>query len=263
MLVVVRSQFILRSLGLGTLMCLLTGCVNYQLGLDLHWDGSGTLNQQVQIEPLLAVLARPQIQQVMRQLSIQTEQVGAQLTTTEDLSELQVRLAFRQLRDLEMKFKILFATTAASPKQEPITTTKLERPAAQSTPTILSMGTLVKSVQLDTRDFFVMTYYHAVGEFDLRPWRHIPLRVYGQTLSLPSDKLVQLHLRLGLPWPALATNAREVQGNTLVWQISTERINKLEASFLLPNLVGLSWVSGIFSLLSLGLGLRWLARRAS
>ncbi|WP_287130047.1 DUF3153 domain-containing protein [Candidatus Cyanaurora vandensis] len=226
-----------KSLGFLVLLLTLTGCVNYRLGLELGWDGSGTIIQQLQVDPFLASLARANIADLKEQVQERAARAGGYLDRQEDPRILQVVIPFRELQQVEGKLGQFFGDTAQS--------------SAGSSSTVRST---IQSFQLEEQNFFVVKLYKLNGVLDLTNLARLPLS--NGALTFQADGLINCELAITLPFAALSTNATRTTGNTLIWVIQPDAPNPLSLSFLLPNIPGLM----VLCVLALGavlvLGLR-------
>ncbi len=222
-----------RYLGLFALGLVLTGCVNYRLGLVIHWNGSGEISQLMTVEPALALFAQDQLRELELQARQRAKQAGGIFRRTSDGSQLEVVIPFQQPQEIETKLDLFFEPDPKNKAAVPPT-----GPVAEA----------LKSPKLETRNFWIADYYRLSAALDLTKVMAIPLE--PGRLQISGDRLVNLELAITLPWPALSSNATLTQGNTLIWKISTQRINRLEVGFLLPSLpalvvVGIAALGGV------------------
>jgi hypothetical protein len=209
-----------KWLGLAALGLLLSGCVNYQVGFVLGWDGRGVIEQILQLDPLVVSLARPQLVTFNRDLQQRVAQVGGTLTT--ETTGLKVTIPFQSPQEIESKFATFFQSN---------------QPKTATTPSWLTATT--QSFRVEETNFWVA-----------RALSRLPI-AYGQrSFQLAADNLLTMQLRVVLPLPPLKSNATQQQGQTLLWDIKLNQLNPLEISFLLPNLpllgfLGLGGLGGV------------------
>jgi len=215
----------LKGLGLVALLLTLSGCVSYRLGLVLSWDGSGTINQRLQVDPLLASLARLNLGDLQQQIRQRAERAGGTLDTSEAPSAWTVVIPFKEVAQIEPKLTKFL--------EDPITQGAAVRSAVQQT---------VEAFRVEEQNFLVVKSYHLKGVLDLRNLMRIPNS--GGILRVETEGLLEAQLQITLPWAPLASNANRTEGNTVTWMIEPDRPNPLDITFLLPNFPGLLLVLG-------------------
>lgn len=226
-----------RTMGLVALLLLLTGCVNYRLGLVLSWDGSGSIHQRLQIDPLLASLARLNIIDLQQQIRQRAERAGGTLDASEAPAALTVVIPFKEVAQIEPKLSQFLA--------QPTTQVAVPGPGLKQT---------FRSFQLDEQNFLIVKSYRLKGVLDLTNLIRIPNS--NGLLRVEAEGLINAELTITLPWAALSSNANRIEANTLIWMIAPDRPNPLDVTFLLPNIPGLLLVAGLGIFIWLGVRLR-------
>jgi len=238
----IATQFWQRSrrLVLGLLaMLLLTGCVDYDVGIRFDTPNRGAIVQHIQLGDRLRGLSGETAQQWLETLEQRGRQLGGRVERLPE-QDIILTIPFSNAADLETKFNQFFSPSNAQPL---VRTTSLDAlPEIQSHLTVRRNNLLLLErnslrYDLDLRSLGVSS---ASGQVVLSPTR-----------------LFDLEFRLDTPWGARSGNApeslrptRTENGTQLVWSLVPGELNHLEAVFWLPSPLGIGAL--VIGLLVLG-----------
>ncbi|WP_218080046.1 DUF3153 domain-containing protein [Anthocerotibacter panamensis] len=212
---------VVKPVGLLALLVALSGCVQYRMGLDLAWDGSGTISQNLQVEPILADLVAPQLEDLTQQLQNRATKAGGRLRHKGASGLFEVVIPFQSLGQVEDKLNRFFSD---APKSSSASAPQLTR--------------VVQSFRLEEHNFFLVTYYHLTGVLDLSELTRQSFTVSGHKIQVQAEPYAKLQLSMTLPFGALSSNANRTEGSTLLWNIRPNQPNELTLNFLLPGIPG-------------------------
>lgn len=202
----------------------LTGCV--QSDIDVHYldQHHGEIVQHIQLAQLNR-LNRATTQAWLKQIDQRAKQLGGrtQKPTDEDVV---VTIPFSNSKELESKFNQFFRPIAADDTQ---TDAPLDLPDIQS-----HLSVRESNLILVLRD-------HLSYDVDLRS---LGLLSSEGNLLINPGTLFDLKFSLSTPWGAQSlTNALALaptlEGDRLVWTLTTGEINHLEATFWIPSPLGI------------------------
>jgi hypothetical protein len=230
------------------LLFALSGCAQYRLGLQFNWNASGTITQNLDLEPALVRLAGFPYAQFIRSIKKRAEGLGGKVDTVQE-GQLAIQIPFKNPEELETKFNKFFndpLVLASKPVQtyQPVQYYQVQNslPAPMTKFSVQNQSWLLV-------DAYVLTY-----DVDLTQ-TSIPLPS-GNLLMINLAELVKLEFALSLPFSPWQSNASRKENGVLIWDVIPGQDNRITATFLLPNLWG-----G----LALGLGIMvvviWLAMK--
>jgi Protein of unknown function (DUF3153) len=220
------------------LLFTLSGCVQYRLGLQFNWNASGTITQNLELEPALVRLAGFPYEQFIRSIKKRAEGLGGKVETVQE-GKLAIQIPFKDPRELEIKFNKFFNDPLVLASDAVQTYQPVQYRQVQNT---LPAPTAKFSVQKQPWllvDAYVLTY-----DVDLAQ-TSIPLPS-GNLLMINPAGLVKLEFALSLPFSPWQSNANRNENGVLIWDVIPGQDNRITATFLLPNL----WAG-----LALGLGI--------
>jgi hypothetical protein len=108
----IRSLQIIRSLALIFCCVLMTGCVDYQLGVTLDSPHSGEMTQHIQ----LTNQTNPTAQSLLKRLQQQTRSVDGGTYKALSQQDVTITIPFHNAKDLEAKFNRFFAANVEQDK---------------------------------------------------------------------------------------------------------------------------------------------------
>jgi hypothetical protein len=246
----------LRWVGGFACLFLLTGCVHYRLGIAFDWLGHGSIEQVLQLDPAITQAGGTQMQDLTKQLSLRTEQLGGSAFQFND--ELHLMIPFANSDELSQKVNQFLGQPMAnalsiSPStQAKVAPSKLSAPAGKTTTSTTAHSP--QPFRIETENHWLWTEYKVIADLDLRN----PLHASGSEAFLSAIGVVNLEFALTTPLMASSSNASEQDGNTLIWHLQLEQVNHLEAGFNLPN-----WQLLLIVPLGVGIFLLWRSKKVS
>jgi len=225
-----------RSLWIMVLAALLlSGCVQYETGIQFSSPHAGTLVQSIRLGEPFGALSGDSQTQWFQQLQQRTREVAGRAQSVGD-RELQITIPFTSGQDLERKFNQFFSPTTA----------------ADSPDGADLLAGVTSQLHLYQNNALLLVRHRLVYDLDLRS---LGLAAGQGTTLLTPGSLLTLKFSLTTPWGARAgttTAIVERQGRTLTWSLQPGQVNHLEAVFWLPSPVG---IGGFVIILVVGLGI--------
>lgn len=214
---------------------LLSGCVNYDVGINFEGTHRGTIVQQIELEERLTNFSGAQVQEWLKSIERRARQLQGK---SERLSEreLRVTIPFSSGAELESKFNQFFNPIERKQQMPP--------KAAQA----LDLPTFDSKFHLEQGNFLLVERNYLSYDLDLRSLG--VLSNDGKVLVSPGS-LLDLRFSLESPWGARSVN-RAIDmprpetyegGQQLVWTLQPGQVNHLEAVFWLPNPLGIGTVA--------------------
>ena len=208
---------------------LLTGCVNYDVGVKFDHPNRGEIVQHIKLaERLTSFSGAPaeewidSIERRTRQLQGKTKRSGQNITVT---------IPFNNGAELEAKFNEFF---------NPVS----EENQANSTPS--DLPDINSHLKLNQNNLLLLVRNRLSYDLDLRSLSLISAN--GNVLISPGS-ILELKFGLNTPWGARsieadnATTPKPVKnGRQLVWTLKPGELNHVEAVFWLPSPIGIGSV---------------------
>ncbi|MEC4892724.1 MAG: DUF3153 domain-containing protein [Oscillatoria sp. PMC 1051.18] len=229
------------------LVTLLTGCVNYDLGVNFNGSHQGTITQRIKLGEQLTSFSLADSQQWLNSVEQRAQQLGGKARQLSQ-QEVVVSIPFNNVEELETKFNDFF---------NPENNQKYNSARTKA----LDLVKLNAVMQANSNNFLLFQRNHLRLTIDLRALGVIAEK--GNVVISP-DTLVEIDFRLRssgkIRTISTANNGivPEVtrQGNELVWQLQPGQINYIEAVFWLPDYLGLGTVA-IMLLILLGFRIKY------
>ncbi|MEM6610667.1 MAG: DUF3153 domain-containing protein [Cyanobacteria bacterium P01_C01_bin.72] len=229
-------------LGLATL---LTGCVDYDVGVNFATPYSGEITQHVQVSPQLSALAPKDTKKWLNSLEKRSHKLEGKVKKLND-QELLLTIPFGNGAELAQKFNQLFQTSVI-----PNATIPLEERE------LIKLNSQVKIAQSNL--VFVERNYLDLA-IDLRALKMLTAQ---ERIIINPDSLVNLEFQLTTPWIAHSISDGDnlqPQENplrkSLIWQLNPGEINHIQAVFWLPSPIGIG-AAAIILLMILGYLLKY------
>lgn len=210
------------------LATLLTGCVDYQVGVNFATPYSGEITQQIKVSDQLSNLAPSETKKWLNSLEKRSRKLDGKVKKL-NTQELLLTIPFGNGAELAEKFNQLFQTNimpnATIPKEK------------------LDLIKLNSEVSIHQSNLVFVERNSLDLAIDLRA-----LKVLTQQdrIVINPDAVADLKFQLTTPWIAHSiSNADNLQptNNTLqkslVWQLNPGEINQIEAVFWLPSPLGI------------------------
>ncbi len=215
-----------------SLVTMLTGCVDYDVGINFQHPHNGTIVQHITIGQQLASLSETEAKKWLRSIEKRSQKLQGKVKKINS-QELLVTIPFGNGAELVSKFNQLFHNEAYSNYSE--TDNQLTQLDSQ---VALKQSNLI----LFERNSLDLT-------IDLRALESLS---HQEKVTIPVESLADLEFHLNTP-----SLTRSVSGKTnlqatkteegLIWQLQPGQINHIKAVFWLPSPVGIG--AGIIILL--------------
>ena len=227
------------------LATLLTGCVDYDVGVDFSTPYSGKITQHIKVSDKLSNLTPSDTKKWLNSLEKRSRQLKGKVKKL-DSQELLLTIPFGNGAELAQKFNQLFQTTivpnATIPKDQ------------------VDLIQLNSQVSIHQSNLVFVERNSLDLAIDLRA-----LGVLSQQdkIIIDPDSVADLEFQLTTPWIARSlshTDDLQPISNTLkkglVWQLHPGKINHIEAVFWLPSPIGIG-TAAIILLMILGFLLKY------
>ncbi|HLO88820.1 MAG TPA: DUF3153 domain-containing protein [Nostocaceae cyanobacterium] len=205
---------------------LLSGCVQYNLGVNYNSTNSGELIQHIQLSDKLTSFSGDYIYEWLDSLERRARKLNGSVQRIAP-AEVIVKIPFSNSQELQEKFHQFF-NYRIDKKNEKLDETEL--------PNIAS------NLLVDENNFLLLSRHKLTYDLDLRSLDVIAGK--GNILT-NTGSVVNLDFSLQTPWGAkniLTTDDAikpEKKGNHLVWKLLPGKINHIEVVFWLPNFLGI------------------------
>ncbi len=213
------------------LASLLTGCVNYEVGINFATPYSGEITQHIKVSNKLSNLAPGDTKQWLNSLEKRSRKLDGNIEKLNS-QELLLTIPFGNGAELAQKFNQLFQTSilpnATIPKDQ------------------VDLIELNSQVSLQQNNLVFVERNHLNLEIDLRA-----LKVLSQQdkIILDPDSIADLQFQLTSPWIIRSVshedNLQPLKNplkKGLVWQLHPGQVNHIEAVFWLPSPLGVGAV---------------------
>jgi hypothetical protein len=227
---IIKNSNVMRFL-LPIVLCLvtfLTGCVDYQVGINFATPYSGEIIQQIRVSDQLSSLAPKDTQKWLNSLEKRSRKLDGRVKKLNP-QELLLTIPFGNGAELAEKFNQLFQTNIVPDATIPKEKAELIKLNSQVS---IKQSNLV-FVERNSLDLAI----------DLRA-----LKVLTQQdkISIKPDAVADLKFQLTTPWVARSvSNADNLQPSNnllqkgLVWQLHPGEVNHIQAVFWLPSPIGI------------------------
>jgi len=225
----------LRVLGVIVLVSvLLSGCVNYDLGVRFDGEHHGKIVQQIKLGEKLTKLGDAEATEWLRSLESRAKQLQGKTQRLSD-REIAIAIPFNNGKELVSKFEQFF---------NPVGHPEDPRLAAESD----SNPSFNSNLRLDQNNFFVVQRNHLSYDLDLRSLGVI--NSDNGKVVVTTGSLFDLQFSLETPWGAnsieKSPNAIRPKiyddGHQLVWTLQPGQINHIEVAFWLPSSLGIGMI---------------------
>jgi hypothetical protein len=229
----------LQTLLIGILVAIaLSGCVQYDLGIEFDDQTHGQITQQIQLSQQFTDLSADEIAAWTDSIERRVHDLGGK---TEILSPqtLNVSIPFYNGAELEQKFNQFF---------NPVVSEASDLPQVPLT----EVPQLSTQLNLKQQNFIFALRNRLNLDLDLRS---LALEITDSQITIDPEGLIDLDFNLTTPWGAhlIQSTAREdgshplvvlakQEGKQLIWQLEPGQINHIEAIFWVPSFVGIGTV---------------------
>jgi hypothetical protein len=233
-------QFLWKRLFLLLLPICLTGCVNYDVGINIAGLHQGQIVQHIQLGEQLTSFSQADVEDWLGSLQKRAKQLGG---STERLSsqEMELTIPFANAEQLESKFNRFFnPNTRSQPPSE--------------------LVQLDSQLTTQQNNFVLFQRTHLKLNIDLTALGTIKgdnSRIVG------ANSLLDLEFRLNTPWgmeiiapdPAANSSLVKQTGGETVWYLQPGENNQIEVVFWLPEPLGFGAIA-ILAIVYIGISIK-------
>ena len=208
---------------------LLSGCVEYDVGTTFHNANSGELVQKIQLGDRLTSFSGESVYDWLDDIQSSARQVGGR-TKRVSQKELIVTIPFSSGHELQEKFNKFF-----HPNHKKNAKSKVKSKDNQANS---EFNQIESNLVVSDNNFIFFDRERLIYNLDLRSLGLISNK--GNAL-VNTDSILDLEFALNTPWGAKniekSENAlpAEKQGDKLVWELKSGKLNHVEVVFWLPN----------------------------
>ncbi|MEL7406643.1 MAG: DUF3153 domain-containing protein [Cyanobacteria bacterium J06558_2] len=232
-------------LAIAVCLATLTGCVDYDVGVNFATPYSGKIVQHITVGDRLNTLAPSEIKQWLKSLEKRSRKLKGKVKRIEG-QELILTIPFGNSAELASKFNQLFQASTDSNLAIP-----------QEEGELLKLNSQV-SIQQSNLLFAERNYLDLA--IDLRA---LAILTQQDKILLPSDSVANIEFKLTTPWIARSVsrgdNLQPVNNSLdqgLVWQLHPGEVNHISVIFWLPSPLGIG-AAAITLLMLLGYMLKY------
>ncbi|MBD2304867.1 DUF3153 domain-containing protein [Chroococcidiopsis sp. FACHB-1243] len=229
----------LRLLGIVLLSSLiLSGCVQYQVGVNFDSPNYGEIVQHIQLDERLMSLSGDSVKTWLDSIERRAKQLHGKAKRRSD-REVTVTIPFKNGADLAEKFNAFFHYID---KENPNNLTETDLPPIDS------------QLSLKQNNFLLLVRNRLSFDLDLRS---LSLISTNTNLAINPSSILDFEFSLNAPWGGRSIEKAEnaipanKQGNRLIWRLQPGQINHIETIFWLPSPLG---IGTIFIILFIALG---------
>jgi Protein of unknown function (DUF3153) len=220
-----------QSIVLVTLLAsmLLSGCVQYDVGVNFDNPNSGELVQHIKLSDRLTSFSGDSVYEWLNSIERRTRKLEGNVRRLSK-EEIIVRIPFTNGQELQKKFNDFFSSNTDTKNQPLASKTDSELPKIES------------NLLLNQMNLLLLVRNRLTYDLDLRSLSLISSQ--GNVLT-NADSILNLEFSLKTPWGGRnikrTDNAIEPgkKGNQLVWKLNPGELNHIEVVFWLPNPLGI------------------------
>ena len=240
-----HNSAIIRSL-LFCLLIFLTGCVNYDVGVNFDSPNSGRITQNIKVSKQLASLDRSDVRRWLGSIESRARNLEGKVKK-HNPEELQIEVPFRNGKDFADKFNQLFHS------EIPVTSAV----ARQSDPEAIKLDSQI----LFQQNNLVLFERNSLDlSIDLRAINILSDR---DKIQVENNRLIDIEFELNTSGLARSVTGADrlipvgnIISKQLVWRLQPGAINHIEAVFWLPSPLGLGALA-IALLMTVGFYLKY------
>jgi len=215
-----------------SIVTLLTGCVNYDVGINIKGQHQGAIVQHIQLSEQFTNFSQDEAKQWLKSIENRTKNLQGKIKRIAN-NEIEVIIPFNNGKELAQKFNQFFDPEQSNNEQIK-DNQELEWLALNSQLSITQNNLIV--VERNKINLTVdLTGLGVLSE--------------EGNLIISSGSLVNLGLQLNTPWGAKIINNGEnltptlnEENQSLSWQLQPGQINKIEAVFWYPSYLGIGTI---------------------
>nr|WP_066378153.1 DUF3153 domain-containing protein [Anabaena sp. CA = ATCC 33047] len=208
---------------------LLSGCVNYDVGVNFHNSNSGEFVQHIKIGERLTSFSGDYVYEWLNSIEKRARRLEGKTKRISN-EEIVVTIPFTNGQELQTKFNEFFNSNHQQKTKGEPAEYNSELPKIES------------NFLLFQNNFLLVVRNKLIYDLDLRSLTLISSK--GNVLA-DAGSILNLEFGLNTPWGAknipVTENAivPEKQGNQLVWQLQPGELNHIEVVFWLPSPLGI------------------------
>ncbi len=224
---------------------LLSGCVQYQVGVNFAHPNHGEIVQHIKLGERLISFSGDSVTAWLDSIERRAKKLQGKAKRLSN-QEISVTIPFNNGTELVEKFNAFFNPTGKK-NTETVTNQESELPQIDS------------RLSLNQNNFLLLVRNQLSYDLDLRA---LELISTNSNLQVGSSSILEFEFSLNTPWSArsveTAENAihPEKQGRQLAWKLQPGQLNHMEAVFWLPSPIGIGTIV-IVLLVAAGLYLRY------
>lgn len=208
---------------------LLSGCVDYDVGVRFDNSNRGELVQHIKLGERLTSFSGDPVYEWLNSIERRARQEEGKVRRPSK-EEIIVTIPFTNAKELQTKFNGFFHPNTNQKAESVVKESASELPKVES------------NLLLDQNNFLLLVRNHLIYDLDLRSLALISSN--GNVLA-NAGSILDLEFSLKTPWGARSIqrteNAPQPQKNKnqLVWKLNPGELNHIEAIFWLPSPLGI------------------------
>jgi len=205
------------------LLTMLTGCVEYDIGVQMNSQTHGEIRQQIQLKDQLNIFSRATLQTWLDSIDERVRQMSGKTELLSDQT-LSVMIPFNNGAELAVKFNKFF-----NPYEH----------LANSKNDEADLSLLSSNMAVAQNNFILAIRNHLRLDLDLRSLAVVSAK---EKVLLSPDKFLDLKFGLATPWGAKKIGDDTLvgrSGNQLFWTLEQGKLNHIEAIFWVPSPIGI------------------------
>lgn len=211
---------------------LLSGCVQYQVGVNFDNPNSGEIVQHIKLGERLISFSGDSVTAWLDSVEVRAKKLQGR---TKRLSneEIIVTIPFNNGAELAEKFNTFFHPATTGKKKADVTDRDTQLPQIDS------------RLRLNQNNFLLLVRNRLSYDLDLRS---LELISTNSNLQVSPNSILDFEFSLNTPWGARSIEPVEnaiqpqKQGQQLIWKLQPGQLNHIEAVFWLPSPLGIGTV---------------------
>ncbi|MFM7408423.1 MAG: DUF3153 domain-containing protein [Cuspidothrix sp.] len=197
---------------------MLSGCVNYDLGINFNSTNNGQLVQHIQLSEKITIFSSDYISEWLKTLENRAKRLSGSVARV-SATEIIVKIPFTSAKELQEKFTDFYQNSTSNDEDDS------------------QISNISSNLIAEDTNFFLFSRNHLVYDLDLRS--------LGMFTTKGDNSLLNLDFSLSTPWGMKNINNNEnilqpeKHGNELIWHLKPGDINHIEVVFWLPNFLGI------------------------
>ncbi|MBW4554839.1 MAG: DUF3153 domain-containing protein [Trichormus sp. ATA11-4-KO1] len=208
---------------------LLSGCVQYDVGVNFDSSNRGELVQHIKLGERLTTFSGDYVYEWLNSIERRARQLEGKAQRLSQ-EEIIVKIPFSNGQELQEKFNEFFNSRANQKAEAVPSESESELPKIES------------NLLLDQNNFLLLVKNRLIYDLDLRSLSLIASK--GNVLADPGS-ILDLEFSLKTPWGARNIQQTETaiqpekKGKQLIWQLRPGELNHIEVVFWLPSPLGI------------------------